>query len=203
MKILNWQVNSLGIACGIVFLAVASSAIAQEPGSVKPDATQNRPTTSPGTPSSSPSSAGTALNTLVKEGAAHPDQFTSTDTDKDGKISVSEYTNATMKAFKAMDKDRDGKISGLELTEAQPSASGSPSPLSSAQMSEVDVNKDAQLTSAEVSNGASRMFKNLDVNSDTFLSANELNGRQYKSDTEASADSRKSTAKDSQTGKSK
>jgi hypothetical protein len=184
--------SSLQAACGIALLAATSLAVAHEkpdaanpervspneshaPVKTQPSSTQNRPTTA----------------------APQSDQFSSMDTDKDGKIFVSEYTSATMAAFKSMDKDNDGKISGLELTEVQSASSGSPSPLSAAQISEVDSNKDVQITAAEMSSGAARMFKNLDVNADGFLSANELNGRRYRSDTEASADSRRNTASNS------
>ena len=192
MKILSAKVQSVSVACGIVFLSAVSSAIAQEPSTPTPktpapqsspqSSSKAAPTTSPGATQNRPTTA-----------AAPRNQFTSMDANTDGKISATEYRNTTMAAFLIMDKDRDGKVSALELTEAQPAASGAPSPFSSAQLSETDADKDSQLTSTEASDGAARMFKNLDINHNQFLSANELNGRQYRTDTEASADSRKTT----------
>ena len=174
----NARANSLFIACGVFYLATVSPAIAQ---SSAPNSAQK---------SSQPITTGSTQNRPTTV-AAPPNQFTSMDTNKDGKISVSEYTSANMTAFKAMDRDHDGKISGVELTEAEPAASGSPTPLSSAQITEIDTNKDAQLTAKEASDGAARMFKNLDINGDQSLNTTELNGRQYRTDTEASADTRK------------
>jgi Ca2+-binding EF-hand superfamily protein len=167
------------------YLAAGSAVSAQESpkkGSLQPaaasgtasDSTKNRPITV----------------------AAPPNQFTSMDANKDGKISVSEYKSATMAGFRAMDRDHDGKVSGVELTEAEPAASGAPSPLSSAQIGEIDSNKDLQLTAKEVAEGTTRMFNNLDINHDHFLNTDELNGRQYRTDTEASADSRKNNSND-------
>jgi Ca2+-binding EF-hand superfamily protein len=158
---------SAPLVCAMAFLAATSVVTAQESIPATPGASTNRPTTS----------------------LPPANQFAALDSDKDGKISSIEYTNANMAAFRSMDKDRDGKVSGVEMTEAQPSASGSPYPLSSAQLSEIDADKDSQLTAAEASSGALRMFANLDINGDQSLSANELNTRQYRTDTEASLDS--------------
>jgi hypothetical protein len=186
--------SSLRVACGVAVL-VATSAIAQESRAVKPDATN--PAVNPNESHAPVSTQPSSTQNRPTTAAPQSDQFSSMDTDKDGKIFVAEYTNATMEAFKSMDKDSDGKISGVELTEGEYAASGSPSPLSSAQLSSIDTNKDVQITAKEMSSGAARMFKNLDVNADGFLSENELDGRQYRSDTEASADSRSNTASNS------
>ena len=172
MKLLSARFKSVSVACGIALLAAVSSA-AQEsrppvPSTSVPKTTESKPTA-----------------------ATRPNQFTTMDANKDGRISATEYRNNSMAAFLLMDKDRDGKVSTLELTEAQPAASGAPSPFSSTQMSEIDTNKDSQLTSEEASDGAARMFKKLDSNRNDFLSAKELNGKQYQAATKASAATRK------------
>ena len=188
--------RSLRVACGFALLAATALAVAQEPRPSKPD-TANPGTVSPNESHAPVQTQPNSTQNRPTTSVPQANQFSSLDADKDGKIFVAEYTSATMDAFKSMDKDRDGKISGLELTEAQSPSSGSPSPLSSAQIGEVDTNKDVQITAAEMSSGAARMFKNLDVNADGFLDTNELTGRQYRSDTEASADSRKNSAPNS------
>ena len=111
--------------------------------------------------------------------AGKPDaEFTTMDTNKDGKVSAEEHAAAAKKMFGTMDANRDGKVTAAEMDAAHQRVTGKKAKktdMSSAdKIKVIDTDGDGILSAEEHAAGSRAMFEKLDTDKDGFLTKDEL-----------------------------
>lgn len=122
--------------------------------------------------------AGALLSVQAIAGPEVDKEFTSMDTDHDGKVSAAEHAAGAKMMFGKMDADRDGKVTAAEMTAAQQAITGRPAKKSDMPAAEkikaIDSDGDGVLTADEHAKGAASMFAKMDTDKDGFLSKQEM-----------------------------
>lgn len=101
------------------------------------------------------------------------------DSDKDGKVSMSEHTTGAKAMFNSLDANKDSKVTAAEMDAAQRSTTR-PGEKEAAGMSSaekiqvIDTDGDGMLTAEEHEAGAKKVFTAMDVNKDNLLTIAEL-----------------------------
>jgi len=119
-----------------------------------------------------------AVGSLALSGAAFAGDVASLDTDKDGKVSATEYTASAKTSFDKLDANADGKVTAAEMDAAyvtsKPGVGAAQTPSSADRIKTLDTDQDGSLSSAEHEAGSRSMFDQLDADKDGNLSADEI-----------------------------
>lgn len=117
---------------------------------------------------------------LATEAAADPldTQFAAMDTNRDGKVSVTEHAVGAQKMFEAMDTNRDGRVTVAEMDAAQAALTGRPptsrGATSANKIAAVDRDADGRVSAEEHATGSREMFTMMDTDADGQLTLAEL-----------------------------
>jgi hypothetical protein len=91
-------------------------------------------------------------------------------------ITLERFVSARVTRFLAADADKDGRVSLAEWTAARSGARGDPA----RQFAAIDADKDGSVTAAEIEAFASARFARLDANGDKLLTRDEVAGANAK-----------------------
>lgn len=105
-------------------------------------------------------------------------EFSTMDTNKDGKVSAAEHAAGTKSFFALMDSNSDNKVTPGEMAAAHKAITGeaaSKTELSAEEkIRKVDANGDGTLTADEHAKASEAMFAQMDADQDGFLSKAEM-----------------------------
>jgi len=122
--------------------------------------------------------AGTLLSAQAIAGPAIDKEFTSMDTDHDGKVSAAEHAAGAKMMFGKMDANHDGKVTAAEMTAAHQAITGQAAKKSDMPAADkikaVDSDVDGVLTADEHAKASASMFAKMDADKDGFLSKQEM-----------------------------
>jgi len=122
--------------------------------------------------------AGVLLSAQAISGPEVDREFTSMDTDHDGKVAAAEHAAGAKMMFGKMDANHDGKVTAAEMTAAHRAVTGqaprhSDMPAAD-KIKTIDSDGDGVLTADEHAKGAAAMFARMDADKDGFLSKQEM-----------------------------
>lgn len=134
--------------------------------------------------------AALALVTVAGAGAAQPPggQPPNPDTDRDGKVTLSEFKamdgQRQTRMFTRMDANKDGRITAAEMDAARkraeaagrgpPAGAGGAGARSGGFLMRLDANRDGAVSRTEMAAMTEQRFKRADTNSDGWLSRGEV-----------------------------
>lgn len=100
------------------------------------------------------------------------------DTDKDGKVTQTEYIAGSKTSFEKLDANADGKVTAAEMdtayTTSKPGVGAAKVTSSADKIKTLDTDGDGALSSVEHEAGSRTMFDTLDTDKDGSLSAAEI-----------------------------
>ena len=120
------------------------------------------------------------VGTFALSGAAlaGDDKLERLDTDKDGKVSQTEYTTGSKASFAKLDTDADGKVTAAEMDAAyvtsKPGVGAAKVESSAEKIKTLDTDGDGALSSIEHEASSRTMFDQLDADKDGSLTAAEV-----------------------------
>jgi Ca2+-binding EF-hand superfamily protein len=118
--------------------------------------------------------AGVAIRAAEAARRPHAAQmFENADTNRDGRISRSEFIEARGKAFTKLDRDGDGYLTAADAPRALRHGRGGGGD-GAAAMSAMDANGDGRISRDEFMNGSLRIFDRTDANHDGMVDAQEV-----------------------------
>jgi Ca2+-binding EF-hand superfamily protein len=116
--------------------------------------------------------------TLALGAMAGEDKMQLMDSNKDGKISVTEHAAGARQMFQEMDANHDGKVDAAEMdamhAQMKPADHSGPTMSSADKIKTIDTNNDGVITAAEHEAGSRAMFAKMDADGDGNLTSTEM-----------------------------